>query len=241
MMFTHYSLGFVLLAVLISLACAVPLERRDTPESEYTVKPLNAYGQPVIITDDDVKTDIENSIFALAKKWTKTEITADLITHLHVEGAEIASASKSSMLYYELKGDVLHDRVCYGYLVTPPKTQNPLEITFSAQVILDAAFLYDTAHEAPPVGDVAHKAVPVVPVYNVSRCVLSNIHDEELLEISKGANNDTYKKFLERFTPIQRWVLAMAQIKGIPASDADSVTKAGNFLRHRMYKPYDLT
>ncbi|KAF9074084.1 hypothetical protein BDP27DRAFT_1416762 [Rhodocollybia butyracea] len=212
MLITHHSLGFGPLALLISLACAMPnplLERRLT--TTYKVQAFNKHGKPVQVTTVAAQNLIKKSISEMAEDMGDGEVELEhvLVTAM---GDKI-KPGHSDMLFYKLEGENFcteeHRGYGYGYVVTPTK-DNLLNIMFGGVVRVAGYHDYEVFHQALP---------PDIP-------------DElELANVEKR-QDDLYYEFLTEFVPIKQWVLKAAQIK--EPEPCKTLIKAGNFLRKKM-------
>ncbi|KAF9071508.1 hypothetical protein BDP27DRAFT_1419071 [Rhodocollybia butyracea] len=203
MLLTHHWLGFILLAVLISPACAAPLERRNV---HYHMTLVDINGLEVETIQIEAKDHLHISITSLAKEMgdggvpTVIDHSPDL---LDID----TSFSPTTMLYYRLKGGKHCSRsadkatliTCFGFVVSSPKDKDHPAIMFGTVISC-------TVDEKGHSFHVFHQPIP------------AGITGEQLKR-ARELEEDVYFDFLTKFVLIKQWVMWMDQGKGNQAPD----------------------
>ncbi|KAF9071504.1 hypothetical protein BDP27DRAFT_1419068 [Rhodocollybia butyracea] len=224
MLIPHHWLGFILLAVLMSPACAVPLERRNV---HYHMKLLNVNGLEVEKITSGAQEHLRISITSLAKEMGDGGVpTIDHSPHLL---DMIPTFNPSAILYYGLEGgkhcsssaDKTTLVTCFGFVVSLPKDLDNLDLP----VILFSAVISRTVDgNGLSSFQVFHQPLPAELT-------------SEQLEKAKVLRDTVYSKFLVMFVPIHRWVILMAHgTRGDEAPDPVVKDAAAVLLRSRRRK-----
>ncbi|KAF9074082.1 hypothetical protein BDP27DRAFT_1416761 [Rhodocollybia butyracea] len=215
MFLTHHWLRFILLAVLMSPACAAPLERRDV---KYKLKSLDKHGDLVMIPMN-APYELNRCVIALA-----TEMGDGNVQDIKHEGTMTSNAvfDPSIMLYYKLM-EGRYCRVpytCYGSVVTPPKDKNPQEIMFGTII--------------------SHTVIPRTkkPRYYVFHQPFPAGISGAQLKSAKELREELFFEFLTEFALVRPWLMRMAFLETehatLEESDSEVVIKAGNLVRKKM-------
>ncbi|KAF9071491.1 hypothetical protein BDP27DRAFT_1419057 [Rhodocollybia butyracea] len=130
MFFTRHSLAFVLLAVLVSSACAAPAPPLKPHVISYTSYTATLLHEDSPSAREQIKTSLAATAFRLGDSGPKKKIT---FQKAKLEGGVCNSA-----------------RTCYAYAYIPTE-DNPQKIMFGAVVIHDIAGHFKSFHQPIPV------------------------------------------------------------------------------------------
>ncbi|KAF9070389.1 hypothetical protein BDP27DRAFT_1420079 [Rhodocollybia butyracea] len=144
MLLTHHWLGIILLAVLISPACAAPTPAEPT----YKVTVLGADGLPVTVVSDQAWKRIEKFIHDMWKELgdSNPKEPIHFTNPLQVKGQVLEKFDKWEMLYIEVHGGGFCVNRCYAYIVSP-KTYDTVDGSFITQIL---EHHYVAVHRPPP-------------------------------------------------------------------------------------------
>ncbi|KAF9071492.1 hypothetical protein BDP27DRAFT_1446367 [Rhodocollybia butyracea] len=226
MFFAHHSLGFVLLALLISPACAMPLGNPHT----YFVQVLDERGDKVQLTTNAAKEQVRTSISILAKKNEDGQVEPEHI-QLIAEGYNLKELDPSSMIFYKLTGHNFCTKMKrsygYGYAITPTKDRS---LAFGGVVADAKDFDFGGVVSNTDLLSDEQFEEHVGHAYEVYY-ILPDVPNHRAQEVMAHLG-DAYYEFLTRFAPVKGWVVVMGQIKEPHPSSI--LKKAYDFFRRHM-------